>query len=196
MVKILDKSLYNKWWSITKRCTDIKHQSYYLYGAKGVSVCEDWKEYSKFKNWSDSNSIPGWEIDKDILSTGTGQPSKSYSPETCCYVPPYINQWFARTFKIPKLQKRWSTEMYRMSISEKVSGTKKRWYITSNTPEGVYDQYYAHKDRHIKALRERLINDWDEMSAEIPNLPPINTEMLNVLENFSTKKHILTYTEL
>ena len=37
------------------RCSSIKHDSYYLYGGKGISVCDEWKDYNNFKKWALEN---------------------------------------------------------------------------------------------------------------------------------------------
>jgi hypothetical protein len=43
--------------------------------------------FSQFKAWYDENYREGFQLDKDILVPG----NKIYSPESCRYVPPYIN---------------------------------------------------------------------------------------------------------
>lgn len=53
----------------------------------GCSVCEEWRYFSKFKQWFDEHYVDGWDLDKDILVKG----NKVYSPQTCCFVPNEIN---------------------------------------------------------------------------------------------------------
>lgn len=50
-------------------------------------LSEDWVYFSKFKMWMESQNWVGLELDKDILSEGTGL----YSAETCAFVPRRIN---------------------------------------------------------------------------------------------------------
>lgn len=80
------KPFYSAWHSMIRRCYSVYHQrlnpSY-----EGCSVCEEWKRLSNFKLWFDENYIEGGHLDKDILVQG----NKVYSPETCCFVPQYIN---------------------------------------------------------------------------------------------------------
>lgn len=61
----------------------------------GCSVCEEWKYYSKFKQWFDKHYVEGWHLDKDILVKG----NKVYSPDTCCFVPSEINSLFNKCKK-------------------------------------------------------------------------------------------------
>lgn len=64
----------------------------------GCVVCEDWHTFSKFITWFDANYIPGNSLDKDILVRG----NKVYSPETCAFVPNYINNLInLRDYKLP-----------------------------------------------------------------------------------------------
>lgn len=54
---------------------------------KGVTCCEDWKIFSKFRAWMVTQNYEGLQLDKDILCSG----SKLYSPETCAFVPHEVN---------------------------------------------------------------------------------------------------------
>lgn len=54
---------------------------------KNVIVCSEWHNFQNFAAWYEENYREGWQLDKDILIKG----NKIYSPETCCFVPPYIN---------------------------------------------------------------------------------------------------------
>lgn len=46
--------------------------------------------FSNFAEWFDKHHVEGWELDKDILVSG----NRTYSPETCCFVPHEINVLF------------------------------------------------------------------------------------------------------
>lgn len=85
---------YYRWSNMIKRCYSLTiHKKYTTY--IGCTVCEEWKLYSNFKLWFDKNYIDGYELDKDILIDG----NKIYSPETCCFVPRYINLLFTDSNK-------------------------------------------------------------------------------------------------
>lgn len=55
---------------------------------KDNQVVIEWKHFSNFKVWMESQQWEGMHLDKDILTQG----NKIYGPETCCFVPHYINQ--------------------------------------------------------------------------------------------------------
>lgn len=69
----------------------IKHPSY-----SDCSVCKEWKYYSNFLSWYNSSYYEAegqrMELDKDILFKG----NKTYSPETCVFVPHFINTLFTK----------------------------------------------------------------------------------------------------
>ena len=97
-VGVLDKPLCAKkeksertWRQMLRRAysEDFKRNSK---AYEGVSVCEEWKTYSKFKEWFEEHYVEGWALDKDILIKG----NKEYGPLACCYVPPQINSLFTK----------------------------------------------------------------------------------------------------
>lgn len=80
---------YKKWIKMLYRSCDNNTKSSNL-SYKDCSVCEDWKLFSNFKDWVDTQACVGWEdlqLDKDLLSTG----DKLYSPETCCLLSRTVN---------------------------------------------------------------------------------------------------------
>ena len=47
----------------------------------------EWKYFTKFKRWMESQIWDGLHLDKDILSKG----NKEYSSDSCCFVPANLN---------------------------------------------------------------------------------------------------------
>lgn len=43
-----NKSSYNTWRAMVRRCTNPKDKDYPRYGGKGVTVCPEWMDYTKF----------------------------------------------------------------------------------------------------------------------------------------------------
>lgn len=56
---------------------------------ENVIICDEWLIFSNFRKWFIENHIDDYHLDKDILSLG----SKIYSPETCIYVPRWLNNF-------------------------------------------------------------------------------------------------------
>lgn len=85
---------YSNWAEIKNRCYDEFHKDFKSYGAKGVTLCNEWLDFKNFYEWYKENhyEVEGeyMAIDKDIL----GKDSKIYSPENCVFVPFRINGLF------------------------------------------------------------------------------------------------------
>ena len=45
---LCDTPTYRTWDSMIQRCTNKKHKNYYLYGEKGITVCERWFDFQNF----------------------------------------------------------------------------------------------------------------------------------------------------
>lgn len=77
---------YEIWRGIIRRCYSesslINRPTY-----RGSSVSNEWIRFSSFHGWWKVNHVPGWHIDKDMLS---GVDS-IYSSSTCVFVPPELN---------------------------------------------------------------------------------------------------------
>lgn len=74
---------YNLWRQMIRRCTDPKDISYENYGAKGVTVCDEWKCFDNF--YKDMGDAPrGLQLDRENTSLG-------YSRENCRWVTPMQN---------------------------------------------------------------------------------------------------------
>lgn len=83
------KAVYTKWTGMMKRALSPKYLAKFP-TYEGSSVCDGWQFISEFKDWTTSQVWQGLELDKDILVIG----NKHYSPETCAYVPKFVNYCF------------------------------------------------------------------------------------------------------
>ncbi|ULF48737.1 hypothetical protein [Bacillus phage BillyBob] len=70
--------LYIIYKNIKARCYNTNHDSYNNYGAKGVTMCDEWKSsYACFKKWSIENGYT------DTLTIDRIENSKGYEPKNC-----------------------------------------------------------------------------------------------------------------
>lgn len=77
---------YARWTAMIGRCFSkptLERQPTY----SDKTICEDWRYFSKFRLWMLDQEWEGLELDKDILLRG----NKQYSPETCVFIPHYLN---------------------------------------------------------------------------------------------------------
>jgi hypothetical protein len=65
-----------------QRCSNENNDSYKTYGAKGVFVCEEWKQFDSFCNWA---MVSGYS---DTLSIDRIENDKGYTPQNCRWATP------------------------------------------------------------------------------------------------------------
>lgn len=72
------KPLYKTWSAIKRRCFNPNVKDYKWYGAKGVSVCAEWKDnYQAFESWCLANNwTPGMVVSRN-------NDIGDYSPDNC-----------------------------------------------------------------------------------------------------------------
>lgn len=83
---------YTVWNDMMRRCTNEKVQEKQP-TYRGCTVCDEWHDYDVFYEWFQEHYRDGYKLDKDILFQG----NKVYSPDTCVFVPNYINCLFTMT---------------------------------------------------------------------------------------------------
>ena len=72
-----EKRIYHIWNGMIGRCTHPSYPSYERYGAKGISVCQEWMTFENFEKWALKN---GYE---KTLSLDRLDNEKDYSPDNC-----------------------------------------------------------------------------------------------------------------
>lgn len=69
--------LYNIWCNMKSRCNNAKNPCYKNYGGRGITICEEWKEFLPFYNWAMANGY------KDNLTIDRINNDGNYCPENC-----------------------------------------------------------------------------------------------------------------
>lgn len=77
--------LYHIWQGIKQRCYNPNSQQYQYYGAKGIKVCEQWKDYIQFRRWAYSQGYVE-PNERGDFSIDRIDSDKDYSPENCRFI--------------------------------------------------------------------------------------------------------------
>lgn len=128
---------------------------------KDKYVCNEWLTFSNFKAWMEKQDWEGLELDKDILVKG----NNVYSPETCCFVPGFINSCLT-------LSDRARGDLP-LGVSRAIGNIKEPYYSKIKSDGsilklGYFENYYsAHKAWQIAKVQEleNSINTYSKMAC-------------------------------
>ena len=69
---------YKTWAGMVHRCTNIKNKKYKDYGARGITICEEWLDVTNFIKWAEAThpNTEGYTLDRI-------DNDKGYNPENC-----------------------------------------------------------------------------------------------------------------
>lgn len=151
---------YRKWSDMLRRCYDKNTESN---GYKNCKVCDEWHNFSVFKEWFDKNYIDGYELDKDVFSNG----NKYYSPNTCCFIPMEINRFLSSLTTSGKYKNGVTFNKCNRKFTSAISINGKRKHLGCfESEEEAYEIYKKEKIKQIKSIADKYKS---ELSEEIYN---------------------------
>ena len=144
--------IYKCWYNMIYRCySEISLNKYPTY--IGCSVDEKFCNFQNFAEWYEQNYIDGFVLDKDILFKG----NKIYGPDTCCFVPPEINNIFIKANSIRGNYLIGTTLRNNFEVFCTKYG--KQIYLGSyQNEEKAFSVYKENKESYIKEIAEKYKN--------------------------------------
>ena len=145
------KRIRHIWFAMMSRCYNKNNNRYKYYGEKGISVCEQWKEYQDFKKWAYENGYSD-ELSLDRFP----DLNKGYFPENCRWATAKEqgnNKTNNKIFIIDGISKtlqQWS-DLYGINQSRILRRIKAGWdikpAITQPTDQNKISNRYRHANK-------------------------------------------------
>lgn len=193
--------LYRVWFAMIARSESqkvkSKNKSYI-----DVECCEEWKLFSNFRQWAETQDWEGRVLDKDLLVYG----NKIYSPKTCLFIDQRINSFIPICPKETKYlgvttrakPRTLSEELKPYSAKITDFDIGKRIHLGSySDPLVAHKQYQLAKAKTYEKLIAYAIDHHEDLRAIArlqEHLYNINNDIIN--GNISTKESICKNTQI
>ena len=127
--------LFFIWQDMNRRCRDPKRKGFKNYGGRGISVCDEWKIFENFRDWSLSN---GYETNLSIERVDV---NSGYHPSNCCWIAKSDQSKNRRDSLIVEFR---GNRMCLADFAKNVNAcyeTVRRRFKSGKTTEGIYMEF-------------------------------------------------------
>lgn len=109
--------LYDIWRHMKSRCYNPNDQKYHRYGQRGITVCLEWLEFPKFREWAESNGY------RDDLTIDRIDNDGNYEPGNCRWATAE-QQANNRATRVDARLITWNGETHSLMEWSKITGIK------------------------------------------------------------------------
>lgn len=140
--------LYRVYYGMRQRCYNPNIRSYKTYGARGITICDEWQTYESFKKWALSTGYK----ENSNLTIERIDVNKGYSPDNCTWIP--SSQQAKNTTRTLHLE-------YRGKVMCLVD-----WAKELNVNQNTLYHWIQHKHMTIEDVINTKCNDYPIRSKE------------------------------
>ena len=158
--------LYSVWNEMRNRCQNQNDRSYHRYGAKGISVCEEWQDFRNFYPWAINNGY------KEGLTLDRINPLGNYEPQNCRWIT--IKEQQRNRSNNIRIEHdglnltlvEWCERLDFSYASARSRYFRAVWKGISPTFEDVFSKKNNYRNRRIAqyTLSGELVKIWDKMA--------------------------------
>lgn len=76
--------LYVIWLDMMRRCSKPNDKEYHRYGGRGISVCDEWKDFATFQKWATETGYNA-NAKRGECTIERKDPNGNYCPDNCCW---------------------------------------------------------------------------------------------------------------